>query len=60
MDEIIKCRFCNWKVARWSYNKKKKRPLNNAYRLVDHVMIHHPEEYEQIQDRLEESQEAGG
>jgi len=49
---ILKCRFCSWQIPKFKTTKKGKR-VNLYGELQSHVMIAHPEEYQNLQDKLE-------
>ena len=50
---MIKCRFCEYKTKKWRTTKSGKKVYGYS-RLLEHVMITHPDELKALNDRLEQ------
>lgn len=53
-SKVLKCRFCNWTTAKaFTAKDGKFRGVDAAHqRLIDHVFLCHPEEYDRVQESL--------
>ena len=50
IQKYIKCAFCSWKTKAWVTKKGKRK--NGYYRLLNHIMIEHEIELNNVYDRI--------
>lgn len=49
-DDVLKCKFCDWTVRKWTTRKSDKKRVYNYPKLVDHVHMHHEEEFDKVME----------
>lgn len=54
----IKCKFCNWSTVKRYSRGGKYRGVGNAHeRLLDHVQEFHRDEYDKVQELLQQQED---